>query len=365
MGCCGSTSNNSCDVRCCCCCPRVPFKISCCSCCFFPSQYSKLRCDVCIRTPESRNEETQIIVVREEKYIQHSPDCTNRRSQTEPLRRKKGKSQDSQTIEMSDPERKTPELDEKSSILVRDSSPLHHFAKFGVSFQDPSVWIEDFKDEALTNLEAALQGFEDQIDQLSKQIAEAKENCNQSGDYDMNIDESAAIYIHSMRAYQTNVGDLLEEAWKRKDRSAMLPWFKYIKLLHCAIHKLPNITGECWQGVACNDKYEEQLKQEPLKFFTCMNVCTPSSALIKNYLKKQKHENILLIGYQGLDAKDITEYVDGDQSEIFLWPGQKLNTIERDNPNEGLTIMHFSCRLFFNQIEIESRSFAFFFSRQR
>ena len=59
--------------------------------------------------------------------------------------------------------------------------------------------IDGYEDEPLVSLEEALKPFDGKIDQLSYYIKEAKTKCHYPSEHSLTHDESAAIYIYTMK----------------------------------------------------------------------------------------------------------------------------------------------------------------------
>jgi hypothetical protein len=202
---------------------------------------------------------------------------------------------------------------------------MERFNKAGFSKKNPLKLIEGYQDEPIASLEEALEPFIDIIDQLSDQIKEAKTNCHYPPDHDLTRDESAAIYLYSMR--NTNsVYVHLEDAWASWDRSQMKPWFKYLNLLKSALDKLPNIETEIWQGIPFNEDLENTLRTDPLELYTCMGSCLQSKKEIKHHLNNMPISEVIFVRYGLVDGKDVTAYTkDSIKGISMMWPGMKLN----------------------------------------
>jgi hypothetical protein len=78
-------------------------------------------------------------------------------------------------------------------------SPNSPFPKTGMSKSNPLNLIRGYKNEPLVLLEEALQPFYGKIPHLSKYIKEAKTKCYYLATPILTRDESAAIYIYTMK----------------------------------------------------------------------------------------------------------------------------------------------------------------------
>jgi hypothetical protein len=190
---------------------------------------------------------------------------------------------------------------------------------------NPLTLIDGYQYEPLVSLEEALRPFDGKIDQLSKYIKKAKMECNPLSKHHLTHDESAAIYIYTMKWKPRCLYDHLEDAWESKHRSQLKPWFKYLKLFRSALDKLPNATTEVWQGIAYDEDIKEKLKpktKEPL--YSSMGSCSTSEHEMRDYLHTKGDKKTILIGYESVNAKDITGYTASNSKETMLWPGAKV-----------------------------------------
>jgi hypothetical protein len=195
-------------------------------------------------------------------------------------------------------------------------------SKVRISRIDPLELIKGYENVRLVTLEEALKAFHGQIHDLSDRINEAKAKCNRSSKYRLTHDESAAIYIYSMKWEPQCVYDHLHAAWNSRNRSHLIPWFKYLRLFKSGLDKLPNAKTEIWQGIAYDQNIKEKLTSNTLYSF--LGSCSTSEHEIKNYLHNNVSTRIILIGYESVDGKLVTGYTAGDWSEVILWPGVKV-----------------------------------------
>lgn len=258
----------------------------------------------------------------------------------------------------------------KSPALLTEPLSMTSFTKDSTHETNPADLIDGYSNQLddLT-LKKTLEGFDDQITGLSEKIKEALEKCNFPNELGLTQDQSAAIYIRSMHWPGKTLNDLLEEAWESaKDPSTMRPWFPYLKLLIGALRELPNVEGEVWQGIEFDAKCDEKLKKNPPTLFTSMGFGATSIGAIKRHLrKKNKTKRIILIGYKGLEAKDITEYIENsDQPTTSLLPGMKINSVkipDENQENQGICTFHLSCKSSCSHLFAEMKHVSFLSSR--
>jgi hypothetical protein len=212
----------------------------------------------------------------------------------------------------------------KSIPVVPEPMAIARFSKISFHKRNPLELIEGYQNELITSLEEALAYFKHKIPRLSKQVKAAKRECRYPSDHGLTQDESAAIYLYSMRG-ENNVYEHLETAWSSWDRSQMEPWFKYLNLLKSALDKIPNVKTEIWQGITFDKDLETTLRTEPLQLYTCMGSCLSSRKEIKDHFNGKSVSRAIFIGYESVDGKDVTAYTQLDTKEIMMWPGVKLN----------------------------------------
>ncbi|CAF4092352.1 unnamed protein product [Rotaria sordida] len=239
-----------------------------------------------------------------------------------------------------EPETKLPR--NKSPPIIQDNSAMQRFLKPSISTTNPLKLIDGYLHEPVVSLEKALQPFDGQIDQLSYYIKEAKTKCHHPSEHNLTHDESAAIYIYTMKWDNKCVYDHLQEAWKSEDRSKMKPWFKYLRLFKSAFDKLPDAKEEIWQGTLFDERLIEKLSSKLLPLYSCMGSCLPSSNEVKDYLEKHDSTKIILIGYESVHGKSIVGNTANPWSEHILFPGTKLGVTIYNviNANGSLSI-HF------------------------
>jgi hypothetical protein len=207
----------------------------------------------------------------------------------------------------------------------REYSPKQSFTNIGLSTSNPLRLIEGYEREPLVSLEEALKPFYDNIDRLSDYIKQAKTKCHYPSEHNLTRDESAAIYIYTMRWGEGCLYDRLLAAWASEKPSELKPWLKYFKLFRTALNKLPDAKTEIWQGKAFDEDLEKKLSSNSLPFYSSMSSCLQSQAEVKEYLERYGDEKIMIVGYKSAEGKVVTGYTaDSRSNEIMLWAGTKL-----------------------------------------
>jgi hypothetical protein len=206
--------------------------------------------------------------------------------------------------------------------------------------------IDGYQNEPLVSLEEALKPFDGEIDGLSGYIHEAKSKCHYPSEHNLSRDESAAIYIYTMRWGPGCLYDRLHAAWSSKNPAALKPWFKYLKLFRTALDKLPNAKTEVWQGIAYDEHMKDKLNSKSLPLFSSMGSCSTSEHEMRDYLHKKGDKKTILIGYESVNGKIVTGYTASNSKEVMLWPGAKVNmakVYENDGDN-GSLIFHLTAK---------------------
>lgn len=201
------------------------------------------------------------------------------------------------------------------------------YIQVGIKTSDTSIPMDGFTDEPLLPLEEALKPFNGKINQLSKFIKEAKTKCHYPSEHNLTLDESAAIYIYTMK-WNKCLYDHLHSALNSNNRLTLQPWFKYLKLLKTALNKLPIAKSEIWQGAPFDEQIKEQLNSKLPVLYTTLCSCSPSVNDVTSYLQKTNAKNIILVGYQSINGKVITGYTANNFPEAIIWPGIKLEVLK-------------------------------------
>ena len=229
----------------------------------------------------------------------------------------------------------------RSAPAVRENFALERFGNIGFSRKNRLKLIDGYENERLVSLEEALQPFDGKIDQLSYYIKEAKTKCRHPSEHNLTRDESAAIYIYTMKWRDRCLYDHLEAAWNSEDPSKLKPWFRYLRLFKSALDKLPIVRTEVWQGAYYDEKIKEKLNTKPLILYTSMSSCSPSVNEIKDFLQKNPDARTILIGYGSVNGKSITGYTVGTSREVIVMPGTNLGVAKYIvNDSNGSVIAH-------------------------
>ncbi len=225
--------------------------------------------------------------------------------------------------------------------IYREQSGMQRFDKISISKRNPLELINGYLNEPLVSLEDALQPFDGKIDQLSHYIKEAKTKCHYPSKHNLTRDESAAIYIYTMKWDHICLYDRLQEAWESKDRTKLEPWFKYFKLFKSGLNKLPHTNTEFWQETSFNESLKQQLSSKSASLFTSMGSCSPSEKELQKNLEKHAGKKVIRVCYKAIGGKLVTGYTANSSGEVILWPGTKLAVTKYgEDPTTGSLIVH-------------------------
>ena len=223
---------------------------------------------------------------------------------------------------------------------VQPHSDRPRFTDISINTKDPAKLIEGYEKQPLLTLEEALEPLDDDIDQLAPRIQDAKNRCNKSRKHKLTIDESAAIYVYTMKQ---GVYDELQAAFKRGDKEEMKKWLKYIKLFKNGLDKLPDAKAEVWQATHYDERTKQLLTSDEQPLFVGLGSCSPSDEDLKHHLGKDAAGRKIFIGY-GLfiKAKDVTGYTANDYQELMLFPGAQLGKGNVFVNPDGSVYIHFT-----------------------
>ncbi|CAF3724819.1 unnamed protein product [Rotaria socialis] len=227
----------------------------------------------------------------------------------------------------------------ENSPIVQEESIIERFSNIGISKTNPLRLIDNYLNERLVSLEEALEPVVVQIDSLPSYIEKAKAKCHYPSEYRLTLDESAAIYIYTMKWEGQCLYDQLQAAWASEDRSEMKPWFKYLKLFRRALDKLPSTNDEIWQGTHYDETLNETLASESSSFYSSMALCSPSNMTIVDYLQANVGTNLVIVGFKSVNGKSISHYSANQSKQIMLWPGIKMDVARMIMVNETSSVI--------------------------
>ena len=234
--------------------------------------------------------------------------------------------------------------------------PMQRFTRRAFSKNNDLKLIQGYQKELILSLEEALKPVTNIFPDISLQIQKALAKRYYSEKCILTDDESAAIYIYSMKG-TNNLHFHFQKAWDSKNQSQLKPWFKYLKLLKSALNKLPDVQTEAWQQIN-RSEVEEILQAGQPQLYTCMGTCSRSVEELNEVLYKKPASVVIMVGYGLVSGKDVTLYTEGQTKEVLVWPGARIYVAKKDIDDQGVvTKVHlsrmgkcyelFSCIFFF------------------
>jgi hypothetical protein len=215
-----------------------------------------------------------------------------------------------------------------SPSTSQESSSDPPFSKTGMSKSNPLNLIQGYENEPLVSLEEALGPFYGKIIDLSDYIKEAKTKCYYPEKPKLTLDESAAIYIYTMKWGDGCLYNRLQDAWKSNDPLELKPWLKYLKLFKNAFDKLPDANEEIWQGKLFDDKFEEEITLNSSSLYMVMDIFSPSKTVVEETLDSENVEKKILIGFKSVGGKLLGEYSAMNLNKVLVFPGTKVGVSE-------------------------------------
>ncbi|CAF5221887.1 unnamed protein product, partial [Rotaria magnacalcarata] len=120
-----------------------------------------------------------------------------------------------------------------------------------------------------------------------------------------------------------------------EDRSALEPWFGYLKLFDAAVQKLPTVRKNLWRGIA-KDIAKDFKKGEEFTWWT-ISSCSTSVNIIKDFLGS----NSTLFLIEAVNGKDISGYANlPHESEVILCPGTRLLVLSDPLDQAAMCVVH-------------------------
>jgi hypothetical protein len=198
--------------------------------------------------------------------------------------------------------------------------------------------ISGYWSENLVPLEQALEPIVPRIEQLDRSIKTAKKHCHFPSEHGLTHDESAAVYLYTMEGGDNSFYRVLNRALRSEDRSALKPWFSYLKLLDTALSKLPTVRGSIWRGVR-SDIGKDFKKNQELTWWTVTS-CSWSVDVIKDFLASETTSTLFMIEVE--NGKHISGYTNyPNEDEVLLSPGIQLRVAANPlNHAGGLCLVH-------------------------
>ncbi|CAF1411028.1 unnamed protein product [Adineta steineri] len=191
----------------------------------------------------------------------------------------------------------------------------------------------------LVSLEDAMKEIQGFLEEINRFVKLAKKYCTYPNDHNITKDESAAIYIYTMEmSHDSSVYRILNQTLRAEDRSKVLPWFGYLKLLDSATSKLPKFRGTIFRGI--NKDVTKSFKKNQKITWWSISSCSTSVDVISSFISKSSSSTLFHI--KCLNGKSISSFTCyPNENEVILMPGTIFEVVSDPlNHLGGLNIIH-------------------------
>lgn len=233
-----------------------------------------------------------------------------------------------------------PPVEKPIAATQSEASLPSPFVRSGLHKNNPLDLIRGFEHQPLVSLEEALASLYGKTNYLRNYIREAKIYCHDPSEHGLTCDESAAIYIYTMRWGNECLYNRLQSAWESEDISKMKPWLKYLKLFKSGYDKLPEIDEEIWQGKSLDLRLQNELDSEAVSIYTAMDVFSLSKTFVEQSLSNGSVRKKIFIGFQHAGAKWAGDYVADSRNGALVFPGTKLTLLNMEQSSDDSSLTY-------------------------
>ena len=197
--------------------------------------------------------------------------------------------------------------------------------------------IDGYENEETMPLENAVEKLVPFVKDISKYVDTARQKCNRTSGL-LTWDESAAIYLYTMT---TNFFSSLNKSLRDKDRSALTPWFAFLKLFMNGLQKLSSSHIRVWRAIE-NDIGTFPNGNEEIIWWS-----VNSTSIRLNVVQVSLNETSILCAIDTIHGKNISEYsVFPEEQEVILMPGTCVRVKSQSiNVVINFSIIHFEEKL--------------------
>ncbi|CAF0723844.1 unnamed protein product [Rotaria sp. Silwood1] len=187
----------------------------------------------------------------------------------------------------------------------------------------------------LLPLRQALDPIISQTNQLEKFIKIAKTECHFPSEHGLSREESASIYLYTMDWGEQSLYRVLNAVLREKDRSILVPWYGYLKILDTALAKLPSFQINLWRGI--NHDVTKNYKENDIFTWWCFSSCSSAVKVVKQFLGSVS----TLFMIEAKNGKAISAYSNfTEENEVLLPLGTRLRVVSDALDHTSLNVIH-------------------------
>lgn len=231
-------------------------------------------------------------------------------------------------------------LDKSITPIRSEIPPYSLFARSGLSRANPLNLIRGFENEPLVSLEEALAPLFGKTDYLRNYIKEAKVYSHHPSEHGLTSDESAAIYIYTMKWGNACLYNRLQMAWESGDPLKMKVWLRYLKLFKTAYNKLPEVDEEIWQGKSFDPRLKNDLESETAPLYLTMELLSSSKTFVEQSLSNGGVQGKILIGFERVGAKWAGDYAADSRNGAIVFPGPQVTVSKIEPSDDGNSVTY-------------------------
>ena len=186
--------------------------------------------------------------------------------------------------------------------------------------------IDGYENQEIMPLENAVEKLVPFVKDISKYVDTARQKCNRTSGL-LTWDESAAIYLYTM---PIKFFSSLNKSLRAKDRSALKPWFAFLKLFMNGLQKLPSSQIKVWRGVAGDIGTFPNENEDTIWW------SVNSSSIVLNVVQMFLSETSTLFAIDAIHGKNISEYSSfPEEQEVLLMPGTRVRVKSKSTHLKG------------------------------
>lgn len=157
-----------------------------------------------------------------------------------------------------------------------------------------------------------------------------KRRADADGAGELSADAIAALYLYTCEsAFYREINSVLRNA----DRSKVLPYLPYLRLLFSAVSQLPVRTESLWRGVALDLRAQYQLGGTVT--WWGVSSCTPKLGVAKAFLGNRGKRTLFeVVPARAVGIRDFSAFT--EEEEFILLPGTQLKVTNVATERGGL-----------------------------